>query len=90
MVQAMNGEIIYGTISIPYTLKFSDRKTLGITVTPDGKVFLNAPVGAPQSLIEEKLRKRAGWIVKQQLYFRSFGKSAPEKKFISGESHYSN
>ena len=88
MVEAMNGEIIYGTISIPYTVKFSNRKTLGITVTPDEEVFLNAPFGASQSQIEEKLRKRAGWIVKQQSYFRSFGKSTPKKKFISGESHY--
>jgi len=88
MVQVMSGEIIYGTISIPYTLKFSDRKTLGITVTPEGKVFLNAPIGAGQKQIEEKLLKRAGWVVKQQLYFSSFGKSTPEKKYISGESHY--
>jgi predicted metal-dependent hydrolase len=84
----MNGEITYGTVSISYTVKFSERKTLGINVTPDGKVFLNAPVGASQSQIEEKLHKRVGWIVKQQLYFCSFGKCTPEKKFISGESHY--
>jgi len=88
MVQTMSGEIIYGTISIPYTVNFSNRKSLGISVTPDGKVFLNAPVDAGKSQIEEKLRKRAGWVVKQQLYFRSFGKCTPEKKFISGESHY--
>ena len=84
----MSGEISYGTISISYTVHFSDRKTLGITVTPEGKVFLHAPIHASQNQIEEKLRKRAGWIVKQQSYFRSLGVSAPEKRFISGESHY--
>ena len=45
--------MIYGDISIRYTLKFSNRKTLGITVTPDGNVCLTAPIGASQSKIEE-------------------------------------
>ena len=84
----MSGEITYGDISIRYTLKFSNRKTLGITVTPDGNVCLTAPIHASKNQIEEKLRKRAKWIVKQQSYFRTFGKCAPEKKNISGESHY--
>ena len=84
----MSGEITYGDISIRYTLNFTNRKTLGITVTHDGNVFLTAPIDASQNQIEEKLRKRARWIVKQQSYFRTYGKCAPEKKFISGESHY--
>ena len=84
----MSGEMIYGDISIRYTLKFSNRKTLGITVTPDGNVCLTAPIGASQSKIEEILRKRSGWIVKQQVRFRSFAKPVPAKRFISGESHY--
>jgi predicted metal-dependent hydrolase len=84
----MNGEITYGTSLIPYTVKFSNRKTLGITVTPEGEVFLIAPVGATITQIEDKLLKRARWIIKQRLYFHSFGERTPEKKFISGESHY--
>ena len=41
----MNGEIIYGTISIQYSVEFTKRKTLGITVTPEGEVLLSAPLG---------------------------------------------
>ena len=88
MVQTMSGEIIYGTLAIPYNVRFSDRKTLGITVTPEGEVILNAPVGTSHKKIEEKLIKRAGWIVKQQNYFLSFGERMPQKQYISGESHY--
>lgn len=84
----MNGEIIYGTISILYSVKFTKRKTLGITVTPEGEVLLSAPMGASQELIESKLLKRARWIVKQQSYFLSFGTHTPPKKYVSGESHY--
>jgi predicted metal-dependent hydrolase len=83
----MRGEITYGTLSIPYTVTFSNRKTLGITVAPNGSVYLKAPVDAGIKEIEERLRKRAGWVVKQQQYFRSFGNRIPEKRFVSGESH---
>ncbi len=84
----MSGEIIYGTTVISYRVRFSERKTLGITVTPQGNVLLNAPIDTSREKIEEKLLKRAGWIVKQQLYFRSFGERTPQKRYISGESHY--
>ena len=84
----MNGEITYDTISIQYSIKFTKRKTLGITVTPEGKVLLSAPLGSSQELIESKLLKRARWIVKQQSYFLSFGTHTPPKKYVSGESHY--
>lgn len=84
----MSGEIIYGTISIQYSVKFAKRKTLGITVTPEGKVLLSAPLGSSLELIESKLLKRARWIVKQQSYFLSFGTHTPPKKYVSGESHY--
>ena len=84
----MNGEIIYGTISIQYSVEFTKRKTLGITVTPEGEVLLSAPLGSSQEVIESKLLKRARWIVKQQSYFLSFGTHTPPKKYVSGESHY--
>lgn len=84
----MSGEITFGTVSILYKVTFSQRKTLGITVTPDGGVLLNAPIDTPQNKIEQKLLKRASWIVKQQKYFRSFGERTPEKQYVSGESHY--
>lgn len=84
----MTGQITYGDTVIGYTIHFSDRKTLGISVTPDGRVEVKAPANASIEQIEEKLHKRAAWILKQQDYFRSFGKSRPKKRFVSGESHY--
>lgn len=88
MVQTISGTICYGTITIGYRLRFTKRKTLGITVTPDGEVWVNAPAQTSLVKIEEKLHKRAGWIVKQQNYFRSFGEPTPARKYVSGESHY--
>ncbi len=80
--------IPYGTQTITYSVTFADRKTLGITVLPNGKVELRAPFGTTDEQIEQRVRKRASWIVHQQRYFRSFGKMMPPRRYISGESHF--
>ena len=84
----MTGQITFGSTVIGYTIHFSNRKTLGISVMPDGAVEVKAPANAPIEHIEDRLHKRAAWILKQQDYFRSFGESRPRKRFVSGESHY--
>lgn len=84
----MTKEITFGTTAIPYRVVFTDRRTLGISVLPTGEVVIQAPCDATREQIEEKLTKRAAWIIKQQNYFLSFGERTPAKKYISGESHY--
>ena len=81
-------QIIYGNTVIGYTVHFSNRKTLGITVMPNGSVGGNAPIDTSITQIEAKLYKRAAWILKQQDYFRSFGVCKHIKRYVSGESHY--
>ena len=73
---------------IGYIVIRSNRKTLGITVMPDGKVFVKVPLNASFEQIEEKIRKRASWILKQQTFFKSFENQIPPRRYISGESHY--
>ena len=43
----MTGQITYGTTVIDYTIYFSNRKTLGISVMPDGTIEVRAPANAP-------------------------------------------
>lgn len=77
----------FGSKRIEYVLSYTDRKTLGITVNPDLSVVIHAPLNANQAKIEEKLRKRAPWILKQFDFFLGFFPRSPEKKYVSGESH---
>ena len=83
----MKRELQYGSKKISYSLEFSKRKTLGITVTPNMEILVKAPEGTPQERIEEKLEKRANWILKQQSYFLRFYPKMPEKQYRGGESH---
>ncbi len=79
--------IQFGSKEIRFNLTYSERKSLGITVTPEMEVYVKAPHGAKLDKIKEKIRKRAPWIMKQQNFFLAFYPKAAEKKFVSGESH---
>jgi predicted metal-dependent hydrolase len=80
--------IKYGSEEIVFTLRFRERKTLGITVHPDRSTEVNAPIGSTLEKIEDKVRKRASWILKQQDHFLSFEPRNTVRKYVSGESHY--
>jgi len=79
--------IQFGSKEIIFNLSYSDRKSLGITITPEMDVLVKAPVDTALEKILEKVKKRAPWILKQQSFFLTFYPKTPEKKFVSGETH---
>jgi len=83
----MTDFIEYGSKRIDFRLEYSDRKTLGITVTPDLDVFVKAPVDTAVDIIKERLRKKAPWIIRQLSFFLSFQPRLTDRKFVGGETH---
>ena len=83
----MKSAIQFGSKQIDFHLEYSNRKTLGITVKPDLSVLVKAPVDTPLEKVEEKLRKKASWIIRQQSFFLTFHPKTPAKKFLGGETH---
>lgn len=83
----MTHSIQFGSKEILFELSYSERKTLGITVTPDMDVLVKAPVNSSIDKVKEKVKKKAAWIIKQQGFFFSFHPKMPERKYISGETH---
>lgn len=79
--------IVYGKRNIYYQISYRDRKTLKISVEPNLEVKVVAPESSTEKLIEEKLRKRASWIIKQQNYFKEFLPITPPRKYVNGETH---
>lgn len=79
--------IKYGQKEISYELIFQDRKTLGIKVFPEGSVKVYAPVDTSNEKIEEKVKEKARWILKQQNEFLSYHPLTPARKYINGETH---
>lgn len=79
--------IQFGSATIAYVLRYSERKSLGITVTPEMEVVVTAPEGTAIEKIEAKLVKRAPWIIRNLSYFLAFHPKTPKRKYVSGETH---
>jgi predicted metal-dependent hydrolase len=75
----------YENKKIHFELNYSSRKTLGITVHPDLSVSITAPLGTDIETVKKLVRKRAPWILKQQLFFSCSLPPVPPKQYISGE-----
>jgi predicted metal-dependent hydrolase len=78
----------YGTTAIHYELTYVERTTLAIHVHPDGRVRVEAPLGTEFALVEEKVRKRAAWIVRQLRNIERFSVDQPPREYVSGETHH--
>lgn len=83
----MVSSIQFGSKTIEFSVSYSERKSLGITVTPEMEVLVKAPVNTSIARVKEKLIKKAPWILKQQSYFLSYHPKTPPKKYVSGETH---
>lgn len=79
--------IIYGKKEIGYELQFSDRKTLGIAVYPDMNVVVTAPENVSREKIQQKVKSKARWILKQLRTFEKYQPLTNSKDFVSGETH---
>lgn len=79
--------IQFGSREIVFHISFSERKTMGITITPEMEVLVKAPIDTSIEKIQEKIKKKAPWIIKQQSFFLAFHPKTPERKYVSGETH---
>lgn len=78
----------FGTTTIEYEVIYADRKTLAIHVHPDTRVIVEAPEHTDLALIEERVYKRAAWILRQQRTFEQYSFDQPPREYVSGETHY--
>lgn len=83
----MTDAIQFGSQTIEFSLVYTDRKSLGITVTPEMDVLVKAPRDTPLDAIKEKVHKKAPWIIKQLRFFLSFQPKTPTRRYVSGETH---
>ncbi len=79
--------IQFGSRQIDFQLEYSDRKSLGITITPDLNVLVKAPIDTTLDKVKEKIRKKVPWIIRQQSFFLSFHPKTTPRRFIGGETH---
>lgn len=71
----------------PALLKKTDRRTLAISVLPDGTLELTAPLDSDESSILAKVSKRKRWIERQQRTFADMNATRRPRRYVSGATH---
>lgn len=79
--------IIYGSERIEFLLSRRERKTLAITVHPDLRVEVIAPIEADEDAIILRVQARARWILRQRRQFLSWMPKPTPRRYRSGETH---
>jgi predicted metal-dependent hydrolase len=79
-------EIISTTAGLA-RLRRSGRRTLAISVLPDGTLELAAPRTASHRQILLKVEKRRPWISRQRRLFKEMNPGHPPRRYISGATH---
>ena len=80
-------KVQFGTRTIPFTIHYADRKSMGLPVHPDCTVHAIVPTDTTEADIIKRVKLKAGWILKQQDHFASFLPLTPARQFVNGETH---
>lgn len=80
-------KINFGNKVIEFSIEFRKRKTLEISVSPDCKVSVRAPLRSSIKKIKDRVKIRAPWILKHISYFSEIKSNTTPRKYISGETH---
>jgi predicted metal-dependent hydrolase len=85
---SMTLEFLFGNRKLEVQILLEERPHLSITVHPDLQVIAKAPLSKSHEVIERRIKRKASWIIKQLNYFEQFHPIAPERRYVSGETHY--
>lgn len=68
-------------------LKRSERRTLAISVLPDGTIEVIAPTDASITTIREKVEARSRWVYRKRREFASMNACKPAPRYCTGATH---
>ncbi|MCC5878215.1 MAG: M48 family metallopeptidase [Candidatus Sumerlaeia bacterium] len=81
-------EVKFGSHTFRYELAPTSSESLSITVYPDLRIRVKAPATRPLEQVDDRVRRRGNWIIKQLEYFHQFLPLPAERRYLSGETHF--
>jgi len=81
-------EICWGERRIIAELLRVERRVLRIDVRPSGEVAIFAPIEKELDEIQQRAQRKGAWIFAQIDSIAQRPKTTPQRRFISGESHF--
>jgi len=84
----MEKDIIqFGNTKIDYSIIYSDRrKNATLSVYPMKLVEISVPEGLERSEIQQLVRKKARWVIKQLSFFDQIDQIDSTKEYVNGET----
>lgn len=76
----------YGKKKISYSLRYSKRKSVGISVLPSKEIEIIAPEGTTLTQVERVIDRKAKWILKQIDDLDKYQPVKKTKKYASGQT----
>lgn len=73
-------------MSADYSVVYSKRKTVSITVERDRSVVVRAPVGTSDEQIERLVREKGFWIYEKTKHKQKYSPTGSAKEFVAGAS----
>jgi len=80
-------EEIYKSGSIEYSIIFSRRRTLGISVLTDSSVIVRVPYRTPKKTIIRMVEEKSAWIIRHRDHFKNNRQNKPVRSYTNGSSH---
>jgi len=78
--------IMVGSEELPYVIVRTSSNSARLVVAPSGAVEARVPNGRSEQSVEQFVRSKARWIIRQQDYFASFRPRDPRRRYVSGET----
>ena len=78
---------IYRIEDIEFSIIFSGRRSIGISVRPDSSVIVRAPYRTSLKTINRIVTGKYSWVLKHRDNYRKLDNSSRNKLYISGETH---
>ncbi len=73
------------TGGLEYTLKRSDRKSLGISIERDGAVMVKAPHQVELDDIEKFISEKKVWVYQKLAKKKALNRERPKREFVNGQ-----
>jgi len=78
---------IYRIEDIEFSIIFSGRRSIGISVRPDASVIVRAPYRTSMKTINRIVTGKYSWVLKHRDNYRKLDNSSHNRRYISGEAH---
>lgn len=76
----------YGTQTIEFDVKYSNRKTIEIGVEAPDIVKVVAPIGLSDEVLLKNVQKKANWIITKLFEIREIEYIRAKKEYVNGEA----